>query len=270
MVTVDSASSKNKVIWEKPTKRGVDSFYVMKETNVTNVYNTIGRVGVNDSSIYVDANSLPQQHADRYEIAVKDSCGNLSLPSTQHKTIHLTINQGLGGVWNLIWTPYEGVNFTTYNIYRATQSGQYQLIGSVSSTNTSFTDVNPPSFVLNYKVTITHPGGCSPSSKGSSQVLNETSSNIVLVDNSNGLQSLTSINLNVYPNPNDGYFNISFTDKTYRTIELLNVLGQVVYSMNTDEAKLAISKSESALAKGVYTLHVVQGTKQANVRIVVE
>jgi hypothetical protein len=270
MVTVDSATSSNKVVWEKPSKRGVDSFYILKESNVLNVYNNIGRVGVNDSSIYVDLNSVPQQHADRYEIAVKDSCGNISLPSAPHKTMHLTINQGLGGVWNLIWTPYEGMSFNTYDIYRANSAGQYQLIGSVSAANTSFTDINPPSFVLNYKVAITHPGGCSPSSKGSSQSYTQTSSNIVSIDNTNGLRELAGINLSVYPNPNDGYFNISFTDKTYRTIELLNVLGQVVYSVNTDEAKLAINKSESALAKGVYTLHVVQGTKQANVRIVVE
>ena len=270
MVTVDSATSSNKVVWEKPSKRGVDSFYILKESNVLNVYNNIGRVGVNDSSIYVDLNSVPQQHADRYEIAVKDSCGNISLPSAPHKTMHLTINQGLGGVWNLIWTPYEGMSFNTYDIYRANSAGQYQLIGSVSAANTSFTDINPPSFVLNYKVAITHPGGCSPSSKGSNQSYMQTSSNIVTVDNSNGLGELSGINLNVYPNPNDGYFNVSFTDKVYRKIELLNVLGQVIYSINTDETKVVINKAENSIAKGVYTLHVVQGDKQVNVRVVVE
>ena len=41
---------------------------------------------------------------------------------------HLTINQGLGGRWNLQWTPYEGAEYNTYIIYRGTNATDLQQI----------------------------------------------------------------------------------------------------------------------------------------------
>lgn len=34
--------------------------------------------------------------------------------------MHLTINQGMGNTWNLIWQPYQGFVVSSYNIYRGT------------------------------------------------------------------------------------------------------------------------------------------------------
>lgn len=60
--------------------------------------------------------------------------------SDYHKTMHLTINQGLGNTWNLIWSHYEGFNFGTYRIYRGTSPSNMTMIGEVPSNLNSYTD----------------------------------------------------------------------------------------------------------------------------------
>ncbi len=60
--------------------------------------------------------------------------------SDYHKTMHLTINQGLGNTWNLIWSHYEGFNFGTYRIYRGTNPSNMTMIGEVPSNLNSYTD----------------------------------------------------------------------------------------------------------------------------------
>jgi hypothetical protein len=143
VVSVDSATGKNLVIWEKPNIAGVDSYFVYKETNQFNVFNKVGALGVHDFSTFMDINSNPQQQAARYKLAVLDTCGNINLQSNAHKTIHLTINSGLGNVWNLIWNHYEGFVFPSYNIYRGTTGNGLQLLTSVPSGNNSYTDMSP-------------------------------------------------------------------------------------------------------------------------------
>ncbi len=119
-VGVDSATGKNLVIWNPPVTTQIDSFIVYKEGTVANQFNRIGAVWYHDFSTFLDVNSNPQQQAERYELGIRDSCGILSSLSTYHKTIHLTINQGVGSTWNLLWNNYEGFTFGTFNIYRGT------------------------------------------------------------------------------------------------------------------------------------------------------
>lgn len=67
---------------------------------------------------------------------------------------------------------------------------------------------------------------------------------------------------NVYPNPNDGVFTISFTEPTSErlTLNLMNMQGKLVYSevfyMNSDTHKAIDLRNQ---AKGVYTI-MLQGT----------
>ena len=89
--------------------------------------------------------SNTSQQAYRYQIKYVDTCGNESSVGDTHKTLHLTINQGVGSTWNLIWTAYEGVSFPSYNIYRGTNSSNMTLINTVASNITSYTDNNAPS-----------------------------------------------------------------------------------------------------------------------------
>ena len=81
--------------------------------------------------------------AYRYKVAIEDNCGNISpLNDVQHVTNHLTANQGIGGEVNLIWSGYEGMDVPTYQIYKAVNEGDFELLTEVSSNNTSYSDFN--------------------------------------------------------------------------------------------------------------------------------
>jgi hypothetical protein len=259
IASVDSASGKNIVIWEKPSKVGIDSFYIFKESNQLNIFNKIGVVGVNAFSTYIDQNSNPQQQSDKYAIGVKDTCGNLGLQSVSHKTIHLTINQGLGNVWNLIWNSYEGLSIGSYNIYRQTNSST-QLLNTISASSTSYTDVNPPSGVLNYLVEAVNPTGCSPSARLKSNNYSSSMSNTVMVNNNTGITAIDNLNFSIYPNPTNDNLNIVFADAKIRTIKVFDVTGRLLKSEKIAEKHNTLYLDNS-MSAGIYKIGVIEENK---------
>jgi hypothetical protein len=64
-------------------------------------------------------------------------------------------------------------------------------------------------------------------------------------------------NFNVYPNPNNGIFNISISNSVEnQTIEIKNIIGQIVYSETASNSSInTIDLSD--LDKGVYTVSLV-------------
>ncbi|MBL4753001.1 MAG: T9SS type A sorting domain-containing protein [Flavobacteriales bacterium] len=160
LVTVDSLTGTNLVVWEKAQSVGAASFNIYKESTQQDVYYLVGNVPYSSVSEFVDTVSNPAIRSWRYKIASVDSCGNESGLSSDHKTIHLTINSGLGGTMNLIWDHYEGVAFSTYFISRFTPSTGWLVIDSLPANLTSLTDTPPTLVNLLYSVSITHPDGC--------------------------------------------------------------------------------------------------------------
>src|ERR1019366_4854249 len=144
IVGVDSANE-NMIVWNKPSSTAINSFYIYRETNVTNVYQKIGAVSYDSLSVFVDVNSHPDVQSNKYKISIKDNCGLESDVSAPHQTMHLSINQGQGNIWNLIWDSYQGFTVSTYNIYRGTVPNNLQLIGSSSGSNAQYSDLNAPS-----------------------------------------------------------------------------------------------------------------------------
>ena len=130
IVTVDSASAHNLVVWEKPIVAGIDSFIVYREMG-TNNYMPIGSVAYDSLSQFVDtANGInPNVTSYRYKVSILDTCGTESNLSYYHETMHLSTNQGIGGEVNLIWDEYEGFPIVYYYILRDSTS-TWQLGGA--------------------------------------------------------------------------------------------------------------------------------------------
>ena len=67
-------------------------------------------------------------------VITENKFANISpLNDVQHVTNHLTANQGIGGEVNLIWSGYEGMDVPTYQIYKAVNEGDFELLNSNSS-----------------------------------------------------------------------------------------------------------------------------------------
>jgi hypothetical protein len=255
MVTVDTASNHNQVIWEKPVTTGIDKYYIFRETNISGIYNLIGYTNYTDMSTYLDTNSNSLQQSYRYRISIHDNCGLTSLQSAFHQTLHLSINAGMGGAWNLTWNDYLGFSFSTYNIYRGTTGGNLSLINSVSSNVTSYTDLTPPPGVVYYMIEVVRPTACTPSAK----TINEFSSSIsnVANPNANSIDAFSIDNIvQVYPNPATGSFTVSFTDPsfTYSDIKIMDSPGRIVY--HSLQTKPSESIDISNISKGVYFLAI--------------
>jgi PKD repeat protein len=197
IVGMDSLTNENRIVWEKPLTLGIDSFYVYKESNVSNVYTKIGATDYNQLAVFLDANSNPAVQAYRDKISALDTCGTESNVGDFHKTIHLTINQGVGGAWNLLWSHYEGLSFGSYRIYRGTSLSNMALLTTIQSNLNSYTDLSPPSGAVYYQIEIVNPVNCDPV-----KIINYgvSRSNIV----NNGQSSIYEVfisTMQVYPNP---------------------------------------------------------------------
>ena len=166
IVGVDSLNH-NRLVWERQNNALIDSFYVYRESYIAGQFDKIGALDFSETSLFVDVNSNPAIQSYRYKIAAVDTCGGLTLLSDYHKTIHLTINAGLNGSWNLIWDGYEGFAFNSYRIYRGTNSNNMNLLTQLASTANSYTDLNPPTGTVYYQIEVVKASGCYPDTTSS-------------------------------------------------------------------------------------------------------
>jgi len=165
IVTVEPNSKRNLIAWERPNTKLISHYNVYKETYQANVYDKIGTVPYDSVSVFLDTNSTPRKFANRYKITLVDTCNVESAPSNHHKTIHLATSPGNPGEVNLIWSHYEGFPFSTYKIYRGTNTSNFQLIDSMPSNLNSYTDINPPSGIVFYMVSVVKKDTCYPAIK---------------------------------------------------------------------------------------------------------
>jgi|GEM_PF-660081 len=247
IVSVDS-SNKNIIVWNKPVSTAIDSFYVYRETNITGIFNKIASISYDSLSVFVDTTSFPDVQSNKYQISVKDDCGLESAKSAAHKTMHLTINQGMGTTWNLIWEAYEGFTVSTYNVYRGADANSLIQIGTSPGTNTTYSDLNAPAGYLYYQVELMIPNFCNPTKS-----FNSSRSNVA-TNNPNGISenSILSDLFSIYPNPANDKIEISVSQKS--EIEILNAEGQILKSFNAIANRTTVDLS--GFAAGVYFVKV--------------
>ena len=222
IVTVDQVTGKNNVVWEPVTSDLINSYVVLKETNVANEYAQIGTVAYGSNGIFEDLNSDPQIQANRYKLALIDTCGILSSTSNFHKTIHLTANQGLGSNVNLIWSDYEGFDFGSYSIYRGSSASSLNLLTTIASNLNSFTDVNPPVGETYYMIEVAGVS-CDPQ-----RTLVYSHSNIL--DSTVGIEEFTSTRISLYPNPASTSITLQVnTSLLGEEYVVFDAIGKVIY-----------------------------------------
>jgi hypothetical protein len=251
IVGVDSLTNENRVVWEKPLTQGIDSFYVYKETNASNVYTKIGATDYNQLAVFLDVNSNPAVQAYRYKISALDTCGVETNVGDFHKTIHLTINQGIGGAWNLIWSHYEGLTFGSYNIYRGTDPSNISLLTTIQSNLNSYTDLTPPTGAVYYQIEVVNPVNCDPT-----KVLNYgvSRSNIVNNGQSSINEELIST-IQVYPNPTNDKFTLEVSnDVIGKSYFITDFAGRVIQQGKINSIKEHIDLQ--TVSNGSYFLQV--------------
>jgi hypothetical protein len=225
IVGLDQTTGKNKVVWEKELTQVISGYKVYRENSQTGSFDLIGSTNYSDSSLFLDATANPIQQAYRYQITYVDTCGNESTAGSPHKTMHLTINQGVGTTWNLIWTAYSGIGYPSYNIYRGTNASNMTLLSTVASNITSYTDANAPSGFVYYQIEIVSPTNCNPTKSN----YNNSRSNVSTNDPSYlGVNEEMISPISIYPNPACNLINIDYSGNIEK-LEILDARGAVVF-----------------------------------------
>jgi hypothetical protein len=277
--TVDTLLNKNRIIWEKPLTTSIDSFVVYKESNLAGVYNEIGRVDYNNNSEFLDTASLPDINNNRYRLAVKDSCGNMTTLGDIHGTIKTTITPlGNGDSLEVFFTKYIGIDSLSYTLYRGPSANAMSPASSAFTFNSnaniySIKDLSPPAYpsgYVYYQVRANLDNLCN----SDSNVYHQSISNTIGYGNALGLeQSAQLFEVNAFPNPNNGVFNINIETTIAEDLKLViyNKIGAVVWIKQLEKlnGKTNIFVPLEQVAQGVYQLQVTGNKRVVNKRLII-
>ncbi len=284
VVTVDSASEYNLVVWEKPIDPSIREFNIYRQSDVIGIYNLIGVVSYDSLSVFVDSTALPREHEDYYKISVTDTCGNESELSPYHKTMYVGISSGPDSSYVLEWTPYliEGypdaiytIFDGSYYIYRGTDTlsfGPYDtLAGNIFNLNVYASGL--PYFRVGTKL-ITE---CAPANlKFLSGPYSHSISNIEEISNGDYIEEKFNDQLTVlmYPNPAKNILNIELNAKNVMediSIRLIDVFGRQVYCKSFDGSVNQFKQpiNISSIAHGLYWINIETGNQQFYEKLVI-
>ena len=266
---VSVENNHNLIVWEVMDNPNVESYRVYRENNYANVFELLATVPATQTNAYLDTTANPSVRAYRYKLTAMDVCYGETPMSDFHKTVHLTINQGLNNSWNLIWTPYEGMEFPSYRLYRGTNPDTLDLIATMPSTLTSMTDFEAPEGPLFYQIEMVMDGSCQLFIRDNTSYTSARS-NIVY----NGIAAITNYDgsgLTLYPNPTTGIVTIRLNPETCNStpeIQLFDIYGRRLQSVSVTGENTQVDLSH--YSTGVYIVKLMNGGKVVAVRKVVK
>jgi hypothetical protein len=273
VVTVDQTTATNLVVWEKEVSTSISHYNIYREGFVAGDYQLVGTVPYDDMSEYSDPVASPFNRSWKYKVSAVDGCGNETELSGDHKTIHLTINVGLGGSINLLWDDYAGFDYTSFYINKHTTAGGWEVLDQMPTYLHSYSDNPTDLYGLWYTVTVDAPGQCVPTSsdKASGGPYYQSVSNL---EDEGSIDTRTEekierFDMQLFPNPNNGYFIIGFNHDYSGEIEIIDISGKQIYK----DAFSNIKKwtFEDQIESGVYMIRVVvDNNATKTLRMIVE
>jgi hypothetical protein len=261
IVTIDTATDRDKIIWGRVNSPPDGSYDVYKE-NSSYTFSLLVNQPLTSLSQYIDTSSRPWLAPCTYELSTVDSCGQSSL-SSPHTSIFLWDSAGVN-VNILNWTPYVGFTPTYYYIYRGSSLSTLVKIDSVPYTVFTYNDNNPPANAI-YMIEVVNPNGaCIPTM----HIVHGDAEAAVSMSNLRKMKNVTAIpsisgsitNVNIYPNPSNGMFTITYSlsGSGYVRFSLVDELGQIVYDNAQQKGPGSYNEQLNLenLASGIYTLRM--------------
>lgn len=269
--------NKNIIYWTKPLDAKINTFNIYKETNVTNSYIHVGAIPFDSAAVFVDTNSNPDVQSNKYKLSVTDGCGNETTLSNFHKTMHLTINKGINNIWNLIWEPYEGYQVSTYNIYRGTKPEDIKIIGSLSGSNSQFSDYTAPEGLVYYQVEAvsTSIAGVKQQIKSSIKSNNlaiYSSRSNIATNGVSGIIELSDISnqFTITPNPAIDRIQLTINTENFEPmkVNIYNILGSIVMTETVTQKVSEILTDK--LKIGVYMIEIKSAERSGIQRLIIK
>jgi len=264
IVTVDTATTTNLVVWSRSELYGIDHYNIYRENAVAGEFTLIDTVDFNNLSVFNDVVASPMDKSWRYKMSQVNECGIESPVSIPHKTLHLnTIDIVPNQSVNILWDDYEGpIGSAEYVVWRhSDQNGWQALTPSVAVGTTNFVDANTINLTgLDYYIEMVLDAPCTAEK---AQDFNTTRSNKDKgafsagsgTGNSNNGLSENNFAYTVYPNPVTDQLNIVITENGIgQQYRVYSAMGQELLSSVISGATVQIDLS--SLADGIYYLEI--------------
>jgi hypothetical protein len=258
LVTVDSATSRNLVVWEKLNKAATDSFHIYREIT-TNNYSVVASIPRDSLSEYEDTAANPAVTGYRYKISVVDTCGFEGALSPYHNTIHLEYI----GSGQLQWNDYAIEDTITpvlsYDVLiDPLANGSWQELVNVPGTQNAATDINynsNPNAL--YLVRANWAYTCTPTRAGIAAVFSN-----VVNKGPTGILNLNNSMIALYPNPvNDQLTVQTPLVSNHITPLIYDVTGQQQSVESVSQANKTVFNTTN-LAAGVYWIKLTVDSQE--------
>ena len=260
IVTVDTATVTNSIIWERGDDHLVGYYNIYREDDASE-FILIASVDADELTEYKDTTADPSKDSWRYKIATADTCGNESALSSSHKTIYLEMVEEADGSFKLNWDNYEGIDYTMVSIYRKLNE-DWELLDELTSDIHSYTDTPPAEEEVWYIVIVDVEATCTPTAReirATGELYSQFMSNIVGRGSDTNIGDIFNNHQNdiqIYPNPTQGQITVQGQDIV--RVEISAVNGQKIKEIQSTANYFNIDiKNE---AKGLYFVKVT--TKQ--------
>jgi hypothetical protein len=264
LVTVDTATETNLVVWEKV--ENTEMYHIFRETTKKDDYILAGSVPGDALSVFTDSIADPHVRSYRYKIAAIDACGSVSIQSTLHKTVHLKVYPELNtDNIILLWDDYVGEDVASFEVWRYSSVFKWELLQTMPANLYSFTDINVPPGKVLYNVRVPVPEPCYPTGyiKAGTGPYSHSMSNIE--DNrfqTGDVEISVNPGIYIYPNPTTGKCYIWSESVRIENpeIQVMDLQGRIVrIEKPADNSDGKISIDLSGQAEGSYIVKVRSG-----------
>lgn len=273
VVTVDSLTTTNLVVWEKVQPIGITYYNIYRETSIQGEFVLIDTVHFTNLSVFNDVVASPIERSWSYKIGAVNAC-NVEGPLSQpHKTIHLDLIDNGGTNVTINWNAYQGTAFTNYVLWRYTDLLGWQSIVSVPNTQLSYTDNIPFSTPgLDYMVEFALSEPCSAEK---AQDFNTVRSNRERGQfapgegtgvSNNSIEEMYLSTISLFPNPTFDKLTLVQELENEVSYSIWSISGQKILETASQNLSTEINLAE--LQAGVYLVEMKMGTTKITKRIV--
>jgi hypothetical protein len=276
VVTVDSATTTNLVVWEPVQETGIAWYNIYRESSIQGEFVLIDTVHATNLSVFNDVVASPIARSWRYKIAAVNGCGAEGELSPAHQTIHLDVLDVSGTDVTINWNAYQGAAFSNYIVSRYTDAlGTWEPIDTLPNTQISYTDNTPiTTSGLDYMVEIELDEQCTAviwraqdfNSARSNKDKGQFSAGNGTGDSHNSVSDDYLSSIVVSPNPTNGMLNIHQAEAQKILVQIRSVEGQLMQFLATSSLHEQIDLS--TYASGIYFVTLTTGEVRQTLRIV--
>lgn len=272
LVTVDSLSQHNVIVWDNSAFINIDSFYVYREI-ATNNYQIIGVVPFGSLSMFVDTvrsqyfpnTGDPNVGTYRYKIGAHNVCGGTTELSPYHNTIYIFNNAGTFS-WSQLYTIENAANpVANYVLMRDDSSnGNWNAIGSVSGTQQTITDPQFSLFqnIASWRVQTQWSINCSI------PLFNSSVSNLYRSSSVN-VANLEALSSQLFPNPATQQVTIN-SNKNINSVQIYCSTGSLIKSFLLENNDKNLLIDISNYSKGIYLIRIESGNNFQSHRLIIK